>query len=319
MLSAEIVAELRRLLAEATPVGDWRAVEGDLEGKPVSEYARTLFANRESDGTTSGRLFLTVAPNDIDPEKGAEVVPALTGNGPRSEANALLISAAINALPALLDAAEAARETTPAEVGLREAVEALASVYATEGAARDAAGKPAWPNNVARDLRALLAEHPAPTPEAEVAAGERECRYPCGCDQFADEHCACMDGHATPPADDATPAPAEPKTAEVDEAICTPMYGSCALLSGHVGPHHGYPENIAALLDRERRAERECLRLMRAEVIALADSIHGEAGWEHNSGCEGESDCHACVEEDLRRIARADALGAAGEGTGGAG
>lgn len=24
---------------------------------------------------------------------------------------------------------------------------------------------------------------------------DQMCRYPCGCDQFDDEHCACMDGH----------------------------------------------------------------------------------------------------------------------------
>lgn len=95
---------LRELLAHATPVGDWQAVEGDLEGKPVSEYARTLFVNRENDGTTTGRLFLTVAPNPIDPERGATVVPALTGDGPQAEANAELIAAAVNALPLLLDA-----------------------------------------------------------------------------------------------------------------------------------------------------------------------------------------------------------------------
>ena len=52
-------------------------------------------------------------------------------------------------------------------------------------------------------------EH-TPTPEpsevAETTAGERECRYPCGCDQFPDEHCACMDGHT----------PAEPDAGEVE-------------------------------------------------------------------------------------------------------
>lgn len=32
----------------------------------------------------------------------------------------------------------------------------------------------------------------------DPTAGERECRYPCGCGQFPDEHCACMDGHAPP-------------------------------------------------------------------------------------------------------------------------
>ena len=32
----------------------------------------------------------------------------------------------------------------------------------------------------------------------DPTAGERECRYPCDCGQFHDEHCACMDGHAPP-------------------------------------------------------------------------------------------------------------------------
>lgn len=109
-MSAELVAqiaELRLLLAQATPPGEWRAVEGDLEGGTLNDYIATLLTNRQNDGTTTGRLFLTLAPNDVDPERGEEVVPAMTGDGPRAEANARLIAAAINALPALLHAAEA--------------------------------------------------------------------------------------------------------------------------------------------------------------------------------------------------------------------
>lgn len=30
---------------------------------------------------------------------------------------------------------------------------------------------------------------------------------------------------------------------------CTPVYGSCALLSGHRGPHHGYRDNVAAIVE----------------------------------------------------------------------
>ena len=129
---------LRRAEAEATP-GPWRSVEGDLEGKPPSEYLRTLLANREKDGTSSGRLFLTLAPNDIDPELGAEVVPATTGDGPRAAANARLIALARNALPALLDecddlaarlaAAEAERDALAGQV---EAVKALATGHPSE-------------------------------------------------------------------------------------------------------------------------------------------------------------------------------------------
>lgn len=34
---------------------------------------------------------------------------------------------------------------------------------------------------------------------------------------------------------------------------CIPLYGSCALFEGHRGPHHGYPENIAAIRAEARR------------------------------------------------------------------
>lgn len=89
---SELDLDALQTVAKAATPGTWRAVEGDLEGKPASEYVRTLIANREADGTSSGRLFLTMAPNDIDPEIGAEVVPALTGDGPRAEANAAHIA-----------------------------------------------------------------------------------------------------------------------------------------------------------------------------------------------------------------------------------
>src|SRR5690606_5031629 len=88
--------------AEAATPGPWEAREGDLEGKPASEYVRTLLANRERDETTSGRLFLTLAPNPIDPERGATVVPALTGDGPQAEANATFIAHTRTDVPALL-------------------------------------------------------------------------------------------------------------------------------------------------------------------------------------------------------------------------
>jgi hypothetical protein len=100
-----------RKVAEAATPGPWRAVEGDLEGKPPSEYLRTLLANREQDGTSTGRLFLTLAPNDIDPERGGEVVPATTGDGPRAQANAAHIATfdppTVLALLDRLEAAEA--------------------------------------------------------------------------------------------------------------------------------------------------------------------------------------------------------------------
>lgn len=112
-----VLNDLRALLDAATPVGEWRAVEGDLEGGTLNDYIATLLQNRQNDGTTTGRLFLTLAPNDIDPELGAEVVPAMCGDGPRAEANANLIAAAVNALPGLL-ARLAAAEREAAERGL---------------------------------------------------------------------------------------------------------------------------------------------------------------------------------------------------------
>lgn len=52
---------------------------------------------------------------------------------------------------------------------------------------------------------------------------------------------------------------------------------------------------------------------VKAEVTRLADSIHGDSGWEHNSGCEGEPDCFACIVLDLRRIAAPSATPTEGE------
>lgn len=87
----------RDLAATGIP-GPWTAHEGDLEGGTLVDYVTTLFANRNNDGTSTGRLFLTLAPNDIDPENGAEVIPAMTGDGPRAEQNAAKIVRAVNAL-----------------------------------------------------------------------------------------------------------------------------------------------------------------------------------------------------------------------------
>lgn len=63
-------------------------------------------------------------------------------------------------------------------------------------------------------------------------------------------------------------------------------------------------ENLRALrAEAEVSALRERLTRVRAGVTRTADSIHGDSGWAHNSGCEGEPDCFACIELDLRRIA----------------
>ena len=90
------------LAATGTP-GPWTAHEGDLEGGTVIDYLATLVGNREADGTTTRRLFLTQAPNNIDPERGAMVVPCTTGDGPNSEANAVKLARAVSALGPLGD------------------------------------------------------------------------------------------------------------------------------------------------------------------------------------------------------------------------
>lgn len=99
----------RVLAGQGTP-GPWSAHEGDLEGGTILDYLATVLGNREKDGTTTGRLFLTLGRNDIDPENGAEVVPAMTGDGPSAEANAHKIALAVNALPLLADLLDAVAE-----------------------------------------------------------------------------------------------------------------------------------------------------------------------------------------------------------------
>lgn len=135
------VAGIRARLEAATE-GPWEAREGDLEGKPASEYVRTLLANREADGTSSGRLFLTLAPNRIDPEVSETVVPALTGDGPSAEANATFIAHARTDIPLLLtalDEAQAkARNHYAAFVGSEATLARAESARdAAEGALRD--------------------------------------------------------------------------------------------------------------------------------------------------------------------------------------
>lgn len=98
---------------------------------------------------------------------------------------------------------------------------------------------------------------PEPSEVAETTAGERECRYPCGCDQFPDEHCTCMDGHT----------PAEPD-ADEREALADliwnntdePMWSAMVLAeqfmrSPWLAAHVSAAENKARADERERIAE----------------------------------------------------------------
>lgn len=79
-------------LTDWTPA-PWRAVECDLEGGTILDYLSTLLGNREADGTSTGRAFMVLGPNVVDPERGGEVVVAFTGDGPQAEANAHRIAA----------------------------------------------------------------------------------------------------------------------------------------------------------------------------------------------------------------------------------
>ena len=174
---------LRELLAAATPSGQWRAVEGDLEGGTLNDYIATLLTNRQNDRTSTGRLFLTLAPNDIDPELGAEVVPALCGDGPRAQANARLIAAAINALPSLLADLDALRERLRVVEGERDAAQlALGEQADIE---REAFGRGVeWASGAGMRQRWEAAEARAESAEAAHAAlraeGARKAIYELG-------------------------------------------------------------------------------------------------------------------------------------------
>lgn len=94
----------------------------------------------------------------------------------------------------------------------------------------------------------------------EDTAGERVCRCIPGICTEGDECCESHDCPATPDAGDAS------------EDTCTPVYGSCALLPGHVGPHHGYPENIEAIkAAAATRARAEALREAADDVQSVYD------------------------------------------------
>lgn len=212
---ADVLARLNAA-RKATP-GPWRAVEGDLEGKPPSEYVATLLGNREADGTTTGRLFLTLAANPIDPELGAEVVPATTGDGPQSEANAEhialndpeFVASAMQALLSLTDVVEQARALV-AERREWDESDADSIVANSARAYNHALAK------VARVLDAAPAQAPRPTRDeiareiAEhrlTASGRCACGYdlhgnhpwlPCWEYHLADVLARRLDGGATP-------------------------------------------------------------------------------------------------------------------------
>lgn len=69
---------------------------------------------------------------------------------------------------------------------------------------------------------------------------------------------------------------------------------------------HGLAEALGGLIRDQLRSIEERhqaeIRRLREGIERLADTIHGDSGWEHSGGCEGEPDCLACIEADLRAL-----------------
>lgn len=95
-----MTAELRRLLAEATP-GPWTKVTfGNASTAKVAGWmAHSAYATAREAGVPMTDL------TEIGSPRGTVV--GYTGNGPHSSENGDLIVAAVNALPALLDRLDA--------------------------------------------------------------------------------------------------------------------------------------------------------------------------------------------------------------------
>lgn len=110
-MTQDLIDQLRGLLAKATP-GPWDVWRESCPSKFDAIAELTEQVNMTE--PFSGELFLLNAGGKC---------PAATGCGPKSEANADLITAAVNALPGLLDTIESqAREIER----LREALEPFA-------------------------------------------------------------------------------------------------------------------------------------------------------------------------------------------------
>lgn len=116
MVDEKTIEELRALLAKATP-GPWRLRLTDLE-RP--DYA-------EIDGDRHGALATVVYRMEDDKRFGK--------NSPENEANAALIVAAINALPALLDRLEKAEgELAEAREDVRSLCRFILNEWGPDGA-----------------------------------------------------------------------------------------------------------------------------------------------------------------------------------------
>lgn len=119
-------AEWREVAAKATK-GPWRAAiapHPDNKETPGEYLARAL---------VGGTLWVIWAENDTD-DGFDYILPAVTGDGPTSEANARFIEAAHTAVPALLDTLEGAEAERDRLNAQRDAVLALlaADVHVVE-------------------------------------------------------------------------------------------------------------------------------------------------------------------------------------------
>lgn len=185
--------ERLRALCEAATPGPWHFGRSPDNADAVDYFARGYAAGPPTP------VFLVCVPIGDKPMNDEARFTAITGNGPTSEANALFVSSARNALPSLLDALDAAEARA-------ERAEAFPSRCAfcearTEATPRAAAEhiatcekhplRAAVEDNVA--LRALLngahqfvtmgtLTHPNPTVQAEASLWLDRCAVAMGWD-----------------------------------------------------------------------------------------------------------------------------------------
>lgn len=108
----DVLDELMSLLAAATP-GQWWYGTPDDTTQTVAEWMATC--SPDPDAHAAGRLHLLWTPGETGP-----LITAITGDGPTSEANAKLLWAAHEYLPALVsDLRTAEARATAAEVASR--------------------------------------------------------------------------------------------------------------------------------------------------------------------------------------------------------
>lgn len=125
-MSDSTVTRLRALLEESAEARWEPAFSQEYESiEDVIAWAAESFIQRPD------HTYLGVVQSEIPAADGGAGLLAITGNGPHSLAHAVLIAEALNALPALLDVAEAAQEYA-AGMGSAPLYRALAALIAAE-------------------------------------------------------------------------------------------------------------------------------------------------------------------------------------------